>query len=118
MDTRLPRLPFAVTADALRAFARALTLAVPALLVALGLAMLPALAYASPADPSWVTGVWDGADSDDVVVLVGFSVKAVAAPAISHDRPARRLCVVASRDDAPSAPLRDVVRSRAPPPAG
>lgn len=52
------------------------TLAPPVLellLVVLVLVMpatLPALAYASPPDPSWIYGVYDGADHDDVVVLV------------------------------------------------
>ena len=43
------------------------------LLVALLLAVpaaLPALAYATPPDPSWINGMYDDADYDDVVVLV------------------------------------------------
>jgi len=43
------------------------------LLVALVLivpATLPALAYATPPDPSWIDGIYDDADYDDVVVLV------------------------------------------------
>jgi hypothetical protein len=31
---------------------------------------LPALAHASPPDPSWVPGIYDDADFDDVVTLV------------------------------------------------
>jgi len=119
MDTRLP---FAAAAlvDTRRALARALTLAAPALLVAVGLALLPALAYASPADPSWIAGMWDGADSDDVVVLVGSVVKAVSASVDAQDRlEARPIHLIArGRDHAPSAPLRDVLRSRGPPFAG
>jgi hypothetical protein len=42
-------------------------LVAPILLV---LATLPALAYASPPDPSWIPGLYDDADYDDVVVLV------------------------------------------------
>lgn len=38
------------------------------LLVAL--AALASLAYASPPDPLWVAGIYDGADFDDVVSLV------------------------------------------------
>jgi hypothetical protein len=119
MDTRLP---FAVAAPAgtRRAAARALTRAVPALLVAIGLALLPALAYASPADPSWIAGVWDGADSDDVVILVGSVVKAVSASVDAQDRlePRPIQLMAPGRDHAPSAPLRDVLRSRGPPLAG
>ena len=31
---------------------------------------LPILAYASPPDPSWVRGVYDDADFDDIVCLI------------------------------------------------
>ena len=34
------------------------------------LAAISGLAYASPADPSWASGVYDDADFDDVVGLV------------------------------------------------
>ena len=119
MDTRSP---FAVAglADARRALARALALAVTALLVTVGLALLPVLAYASPVDPSWIAGVWDAADSDDVVVLVGSVVKAVSASAVAHDRlePRPAQLVAPGRDRVPSAPLRDVLRARGPPFAG
>ncbi len=39
-----------------------------ALLLLLGLSGLTPLAYASPPDPSWVRGIYDDADYDDVVV--------------------------------------------------
>src|SRR5215510_3404211 len=35
-----------------------------------GPSVLPALAYASPPDPSWVPGIYDDADYDDVVGLI------------------------------------------------
>jgi hypothetical protein len=31
--------------------------------------LLPALAYGSPPDPSWIPGLYDDADYDDVVIL-------------------------------------------------
>ena len=34
------------------------------------LILLPAIAFASPPDPSWVAGIYDGADGDDIVTLV------------------------------------------------
>lgn len=34
------------------------------------LAGLTPLAYASPPDPSWIGGVYDGGDYDDVVILI------------------------------------------------
>jgi hypothetical protein len=47
----------------------------PVLLVVLS-AILP-LAYASPPDPSWVKGIYDGADFDDVVVFITSGAGAV-----------------------------------------
>ncbi len=40
----------------------------PVLLLAI--TALTPLAYASPPDPSWVQGIYDGADFDDVVVFI------------------------------------------------
>ncbi len=31
---------------------------------------LPVLAYVSPPDPTWIAGLWDDADYDDVVILI------------------------------------------------
>ena len=39
-------------------------------LLLLMLAALPVMAYASPPDPSWISGLYDDGDFDDVVVLV------------------------------------------------
>jgi len=52
-----------------------------ALLLLLGLSGLTPLAYASPPDPSWVRGIYDDADYDDVVVLIT-SAAAVTAPVL------------------------------------
>jgi hypothetical protein len=38
-------------------------------IVALALTTLPALAYASPPDETWIRGLYDNADYDDVVSL-------------------------------------------------
>jgi hypothetical protein len=42
----------------------------PLLLVVLALILLPAVAFASPPDSSWIAGIYDGADGDDIVTLV------------------------------------------------
>jgi len=47
----------------------------PILLLVIGL--LTPMAYASPPDPSWIKGIYDGADFDDVVVLVTLGVGVV-----------------------------------------
>ncbi len=41
-----------------------------ALLLLLPVGGLTSLAYASPPDPSWISGIYDGADFDDVVVML------------------------------------------------
>lgn len=55
-----------------------------ALLVLLTLVGLTPLGYASPPDPSWVQGIYDDADYDDVVVMVTSAV-AVNAPILLVD---------------------------------
>jgi len=55
-----------------------------ALFLLLGLSGLTPLAYASPPDPSWVRGIYDDADYDDVVVLIT-SAAAVTAPVLVVD---------------------------------
>lgn len=39
-------------------------------LILLAVITLTPLAYASPPDPSWIRGLYDGGDFDDVVVLL------------------------------------------------
>jgi len=39
--------------------------------IVLVLVLLPLMAFASPSDPSWIAGIYDGADGDDTVSLVG-----------------------------------------------
>jgi len=38
--------------------------------IVLTLILLPLIAFASPPDPSWIAGVYDGADGDDIVTFV------------------------------------------------
>src|SRR5215470_12852385 len=51
--------------------------------VVLALILLPAVAFASPPDPSWITGIYDGADGDDIVSLV-YETSAASAGLPSH----------------------------------
>jgi hypothetical protein len=41
-----------------------------ALVLLLPVCTLTSLAYASPPDPSWIRGIYDGADYDDVVIQI------------------------------------------------
>ena len=43
------------------------------LLVVLALGVFPTLALASPTDPLWIGGVYDGGDWDDAVLASAFS---------------------------------------------
>ena len=45
--------------------------ALPIVFVALALAVLPTLAAASPPDPAWIGGIYDAADGDEIVTLIG-----------------------------------------------
>lgn len=56
---------------------------VAALPIVLTLILLPTLAFASPPDPSWVAGFYDGADGDDIVSLV-YETSAANHTAPSH----------------------------------
>ncbi len=86
------------------------------LVLAAGLA-LPALAHASPPDPSWIPGVYDDADFDDVVTQVvsgtgsvtpglGDVLRFVPRPAESLGQPV---------ETAPDSLATDAGRERAPP---
>jgi len=50
-----------------RSMWRAMAASLP---IAAVLILLPAIAFASPPDPSWIAGIYDGADGDDIVTLV------------------------------------------------
>ena len=64
----------------------------PAVLILTALALLLTLAYASPPDPSWIPGVYDDADYDDVVTLV-MSVTGNVVSAIPVDSGTTPACV-------------------------
>jgi hypothetical protein len=86
------------------------------LVLAVGLA-LPVLAHASPPDPSWIPGVYDDADFDDVVTRVVSGTGSVG-PGILDVldvalRPAERLGH--APEAAPDAPRLAANHGRAPP---
>lgn len=78
---------------------------------------LPALAYASPPDPSWVGGIYDGADYDDVIDAIT-STTASPSPLFGADlRPILALVDAAppTAEDAVLALPWSSLQSRAPP---
>lgn len=48
----------------------ALAALLPRRVAIVALILLPTIAFASPPDPSWIAGIYDGADGDDIVSLV------------------------------------------------
>ena len=85
--------------------------------LAMGLVIvLKLLAHACPADPSWIAGLYDDSDVDDVIhhVLTG-TADAPAVPKV-HTRPSSFLRLVAA-DTAggPAAAARTALPTRAPP---
>ncbi len=66
-----------------RSMWRALFIILP---IAPALILLPAIAFASPPDPSWIAGIYDGADGDDIVSLV-YETSAAKTAAPSHVGP-------------------------------
>ena len=57
-------------------------------LVLLILPLLTPMAYASPPDPSWIHGLYDGGDFDDVVVLITSGAGVVELDAVVDVSPA------------------------------
>jgi|SRR5262245_14347581 len=49
------------------------------------LMLLPVIAFANPPDPSWIAGIYDGADGDDVVMSVDDTV-ATSVGRQAHDK--------------------------------
>src|SRR5262244_2572223 len=54
------------------------------------LMLLPTIAFATPPDPWWIAGIYDGADGDDIVTLV-YETSGSNAAALSHVPPLSRL---------------------------
>ena len=79
---------------------------------------LPALAQASPPDPSWIPGIYDDADFDDVVGLV-MQAAAVVGPAnLTGLQLMPPLAAIAALlpEQSPSSLSISTLHARAPPP--
>ncbi len=85
----------------------------------IGPVALPAFAYASPPDPSWIPGIYDDADYDDVVTLATSAPGDVAPtlPADVQASPPLVGSVPRLAQTEPHGPGSSAVRSRAPPPS-
>src|SRR5215831_12206710 len=81
------------------------------------IALLTPMAYASPPDPSWIRGVYDGGDFDDIIVLVtsGAGIVDPAWLAELLSLPPPTILPVQRADSFVSAPAPSSLGSRAPP---
>jgi len=84
--------------------------------IVLALILLPAVAFASPPDPSWIAGIYDGADGDDIVSLV-YETSAAKTAAPSHIGPLPCLPEISLEALVHSAPGNRFTRGPRAPPA-
>jgi hypothetical protein len=86
-------------------------------LLLIGPIAVTAIAYASPPDPSWIGGIYDDADYDDVVTLATSATGDLAPALIDDLQSAPPLIGSIPRlvDTRPFGPAPSAVRSRAPP---
>lgn len=88
-------------------------------LVVIAQATLSAVAFASPSDASWIPGVYDAADYDDVVSLVMSATEHVApvVPAVLEAGPPSIRCRLDCRGTAALVRSATALHQRAPPAA-
>ena len=84
------------------------------IVVVLGLAPV---AHATPPDPSWIPGLYDNADFDDVILLITSKLGAIQSNIIPSLRPVAFVFGLATPMPTASRPLRPLssVFGRAPP---
>jgi len=80
-------------------------------------AMMPTLAHATPPDPTWIPGVYDDGDYDDVVVRVTSATGDVPVGLPTDLRPLDTVVagLAPSPEDAPTPGVGSAARPRAPP---
>ena len=84
--------------------------------VAPALILLPAIAFASPPDPSWIAGIYDGADGDDIVSLV-YDTSVANVAMLSHIGPLPCLTEISLEGIVRSVPGNRSTRGPRAPPA-
>jgi len=101
-----------ITAEPSPSMWRAMSLSLP---IVLALILLPVIAFAIPVDPSWIAGIYDDADGDDIVSLVSETSAANTAPP-SHLGPSPYLLKVSIEHIGRTVPDRYVTRGPRSPP--
>jgi hypothetical protein len=82
-----------------------------------GIAALSPLAYASPPDPIWQTGIFDDDDADNVIDFIS-SATALVEPFVYHSAPPTPICVglgASVQESLPLSPASSSPPVRAPP---
>jgi hypothetical protein len=90
----------------------------PVRLVLVGvLALLATFAYASPPDPTWISGLWDDGDHDDVVIRITASAGVVEPFPLDHASSILPVIALLYHTDerSPSSDAPSVIHARAPP---
>src|SRR5215467_12363230 len=109
-----PRQPLSLPEPS-RSTWRAISQSLP---IVMALVLLPAIAFASPPDPSWIAGIYDGADGDDIVNLV-YDTSAVTTAASSRIGPLHSMPGILIERITPRLPGRRFAQGpRAPPAVG
>jgi len=106
-----PRRPLSPP-EPFRSVRQAISAALP---IVLALILLPTLAFASPPDPSWVAGFYDGADGDEIVSLV-YETSAANHTALSHLGPLPCLLEISFEGNVCNIPERHFTRGPRSPP--
>jgi len=87
------------------------------LALVLAVVALAPLAYSSPPDQTWLTGLWDNGDYDDVVILATSTAGIASAVGVTESRPVllvvARILLVEPADI--SLPAVESPATRAPP---
>src|SRR5258705_10246345 len=91
---------------------RAISISLP---IVLAVILLPVIAFAIPPDPSWIAGVYDGTDGDDVVSLV-YEASAANTAGPSHLGPHPCLRTMSLEDIGRNVPDRYCTRGPRSPP--
>lgn len=89
------------------------------LLLFVGLSSTTPLSYASPPDPTWIEGIYDDADGDDVIVSLSWAAWAVELDPLARLTPlfATVPFVVSGEPQLLSMAVRRAFQGRAPPEA-
>jgi hypothetical protein len=78
------------------------------------LLLLTTLAYASPPDPSWISGLYDDADFDSIIGLITSDAGVVEALGVSGPGPTAVVVIIVGSDQEPlpgPSPSSDAIRA-------